>query len=536
MSTREDEWQGTEVRAIAPLYKRLPKGPHGFAPEEVIHHQRIRMHGAMIEAVAEHGYERMSVKHVIGLAGVSRRAFYEQFANKEDCFMETFDLIVNRAIRRITGACRADDGPLENRLRAGLRAFVEEIETNSKAMRLVAIYALTAGPEGLLRQRRALATSEQLVASSFASPPTGSELPSPLVRVIVGGLHRATLLRLSEPERHGENQSALTGEMLRWTLLFASPAIQDLRLRTSPQRPLSRATRLHEPPPGAGDRERLLASIVNLALREPFEELSAPHIAHEAGLPIDTFLELFESPRECFVAALDMLGADLLETVADPALVSPEWPLAVCQAIDRLTTHLAENSTSAVVLAAKTTAAGLGVMEDMVLLADEVATLLTEGAPRRARTRLAPRWISGALAYTLHTEVMAGRAHLLGRLSDYLSYVVLAPYIGPERAVQTVAEAATAAPLRETETEPGIGTVDALDALDAAALAPPIRALGEVREHDAGEQRDDDHNDQRDLAGADDPTDLDLAEIEDREQRDEHRQRHPPSGARQLSL
>jgi AcrR family transcriptional regulator len=533
MSTREDEWQGTEVRAIAPLYKRLPKGPHGFAPEEVIHHQRIRMHGAMIEAVAEHGYERMSVKHVIGLAGVSRRAFYEQFANKEDCFMETFDLIVNRAIRRITSACRADGSPLENRLRAGLRAFVEEIETNSKAMRLVAIDALTAGPEGLLRQRRALATSEQLVASSFASPPTGSELPSPLVRVIVGGLHRATLLRLSEPERHGENQSALTGEMLRWTLLFASPAIQDLRLRTSPQRPLSRATRLREPPPGAGDRERLLASIVNLALREPFEELSAPHIAHEAGLPIDTFLELFESPRECFVAALDMLGADLLETVADPALVSSEWPLAVCQAIDRLTTHLAENSTSAVVLAAKTTAAGLGVMEDMVLLADEVATLLTEGAPRRARTRLAPRWISGALAYTLHTEVMAGRTQLLGRLSDYLSYVVLAPYIGPERAVQTVAEAATAAPLREMETEPGIETVDSADAVP---LAPPIRALGEVREHDAGEQRDDDHDDQRDLAGADDPTDLDLAEIEDREQRDEHRQRHPSSGARQLSL
>jgi hypothetical protein len=207
--------------------------------------------------------------------------------------------------------------------------------------------------------------------------------------------------------------------------------------------------------------------------------------------------------------------------------------LAVCQAIDRLTTHLAENSTSAVVLAAKTTAAGLGVMEDMVLLADEVATLLTEGAPRRARTRLAPRWISGALAYTLHTEVMAGRTQLLGRLSDYLSYVVLAPYIGPERAVQTVAEAATAAPLREMETEPGIETVDSADAVP---LAPPIRALGEVREHDAGEQRDDDHDDQRDLAGADDPTDLDLAEIEDREQRDEHRQRHPSSGARQLSL
>ena len=38
---------------------------------------------------------------------------------------------------------------------------------------------LTAGPDGLLRQRRALAASEQLVASSFASPPAGTELARP---------------------------------------------------------------------------------------------------------------------------------------------------------------------------------------------------------------------------------------------------------------------------------------------------------------------------------------------------------------------
>jgi AcrR family transcriptional regulator len=566
MPAKESDWRSTGVRPIAPIYKRLPKGPHGFAPEEVIHHQRIRMHGAMIEAVAEHGYERMSVKHVIGLAGVSRRAFYEQFANKEDCFMETFDLIVNRTIRRVTGACRACEGPLEERLRAGLRAFVEEIEMNSKALHLVAIDALTAGPEGLLRQRRALVASEQLISASFASPPAEGELPAPLVRVILGGLHRTTLMRLREPDRHAEGQSVMTGEMLRWMLLFASPAVGELQLRASSQRPLPKVVCLPDLPADATERDRLLASIVNLALREPFEELSAPHIASEAGLPIDTFLDLFESPRECFTAALDMLGGDLLEAVADPALVSPEWPVAVCQAITRLTSHLASNPASTVMLAAKTMSAGLGVVEDMVLLADEVATLLTEGAPRRARTRLAPKWISGALAYTLHTEAMAGRIHLLECLSDYLSYVVLAPFIGPERAAQTIAQNAVAPPAREAEHtsselagERLRATVSARDAgardaeadretgdtsrdatveeLTAPELATPVgAALGEVGEDDAGEQRDHDNDDERDFAGAEDPTDLDLAEIEDGEQRDQHRQRHPRPGAHQFSL
>jgi AcrR family transcriptional regulator len=562
MSAKESDWRDTGVRAgIAPLYKRLPKGPHGFAPEEVIHHQRIRMHGAMIEAVAEHGYERMSVKHVIGLAGVSRRAFYEQFANKEDCFMETFDLIVNRTIKRVTAACRASEGPLEGRLRAGLRAFVEEVETNSKALHLVAIDALTAGPEGLLRQRRALAASEQLVGTSFASPPAGSELPAPLVRAIVGGLHRGTLARLRDPGGDAENQSTLTGEMLRWTMLFASPAVGSLQPRAGSRPALPRVVALQRPPAAADDRERLLESIVNLALREPYEELSAPHIAHEAGLPIDTFLDLFESPRECFKAALDMLGGELLESVADPALVSPEWPLAVCHAIERMTAHLASNPACAVMLAAKTTAAGLEIVEEMVLLADEVATLLTEGAPRRARTRSASKWISGALAYTLHTEVMAGRIHLLECLTDYLSYVVLAPYIGPERALQTIAEAML--PAREDEAAEGSSRASnggdakhssrespgdteppareqALSAVEDGArepLAAPVGAAhGEVGEHDAGEQRDHDHDDEGGFPGADDPTDLDLAEIEDGEQRDQHGQRHPPPGARQLAL
>jgi AcrR family transcriptional regulator len=484
-------------REIAPLYKRLPKGPHGIAPEDVIHHQRIRMHGAMIEAVAGHGYERTSVKHIIGLAGVSRRAFYEQFANKEDCFMETFDLIVNRTIRRVNGACRASDGALEKRMRTGLRALVEELETNPKAMHLVLIDALTAGSEGQSRLRRALAASEQLLAGALHSPPgehsPPDELPppGPLVRAAVGGMRRAIFARLRDGRL--ESRSVLSGEMLRWTLLFATPATATLQLRPATGRPLPRVVQLRRSHHTVGSkRARLLESVIDLILREPYEELSAPHIAKEARLSIDTFLNLFESPRECFVAALDMLGGNLLEAVADPALVSPQWPTAVCEAIDRLTTHLVTNPASAVTLATKTLGAGMEVIEEMITLSDEVTTLLTEGAPRRASARRAPEWISGALSHTLHTEVMAGRGHLLDTLSEYISYVVLAPYLGPEQAAQTIVEArahlASTAPATDSA------------AAERLAAAPAEAHLGEVGEHDAHQQGD--HNDdyQRSLA------------------------------------
>jgi AcrR family transcriptional regulator len=86
---------------IAPIYKRLPHGPHRMERSEVVLHQRARIHGAIIEAVAQNTYEGTSVKQIIGLAGVSRRSFYEQFANKEECFLATFDLIVRRDIKEL---------------------------------------------------------------------------------------------------------------------------------------------------------------------------------------------------------------------------------------------------------------------------------------------------------------------------------------------------------------------------------------------------------------------------------------------------
>lgn len=73
----------------APL--KLPRGRHGLSREEVIRSQRERLLLAMAEAVAEHGYAKTSVAQVLKRAGVSRESFYEQFANKEDCFLAAYD-------------------------------------------------------------------------------------------------------------------------------------------------------------------------------------------------------------------------------------------------------------------------------------------------------------------------------------------------------------------------------------------------------------------------------------------------------------
>ena len=379
-SPRRAARESGAAQAIAPIYKRLPKGPHGITATGVAHHQRIRMHGAMIEAIATRGYRNTSVKHVIGLAGVSRRAFYEQFANKEDCFLETFDLIVHRGIKRINHAYRTTKGGTEERMRAAFEAFVEEVQKNSKALHLVVIDAQTAGPGGVRRLRRITAMFEGLLSTSFADRRETVALPLPVARAIVGGLRRATFMRLRGDGT--EDLSELAEELLQWSLLFRSPAVAELGPRPCSNAPFTRPVQLE---PARDTREcertRLQRAAIDLGLRERFEDLNALRIADEAKVSIETFMALFANKEDCYVAALDMLGDDVLQLVADPGLVSAEWSGAVCATIDSLLAYLASHPARAITLSTKVLEAGPRAVENTLDLAHEVATLLTEGAP-----------------------------------------------------------------------------------------------------------------------------------------------------------
>ncbi len=429
---------------IVPIYARLPRGPHPLGAPGVARNQRIRIHGGMIEAVTTRGYSQTSVKLVVGLAGVSRRSFYEQFSGKEDCFMSTFDLVANRAVKRLTDAYRAAEGDQRQRLRAVLQAWGAELEQNTKALRLAIVEAQAAGVDGLQRLQKATAVYEGLLAGALSNrcPPARGEgpeaLPRPVVRAIVGGLRRATQMRLLKGDT--EDLQPLVREMVKWLLLFKSPELEELRPRRCASQPFPEKLLL-EPDACGGEsrRARVLRGAVETGLRErKFADLSAPRIAEGAGLPFEAVTELYPDPRACYLEALDVLGDELLQLIASPELVSARWPVAVCHTIDALLAHLASSPARLMTLTVKALEAGPAAIANVGDLAYEVATLLTEGAPRRPRTRIAVEAIAGGLWNILYCEARAGRGHLLPLLSEYLSYVVLTPYLGPEEAVAAI--------------------------------------------------------------------------------------------------
>ena len=432
--------------AIAPIYKRLPHGPHRMERSEVVLHQRARIHGAMIEAVAQSTYEATSVKQVIGLAGVSRRSFYEQFANKEECFLATFDLIVRRDIKELKKAYLAAEGSLEQRTRAVFDRFAQSTAEDRNATILVVLEAQCAGPEGAMRLRRATGACEQMLAHSFTESHDSLPLPKPIVRGITGGLLGASCGFLRGG--HTAQRIDLAEELLRWTLLFQTPAAQQLNERMAARLNM----RMREisssyghglngaEAPSRDERTRLLQGILRLVTREDYRELSAPQIADEANLPVETFCDLFDSKEECFLEALDVAGDEMLAIAADPALVSDDWPRAVRRVLAELTRYLADHPLHARALSQEAFYSGAQAKEHTLELSNSIATLLTEGAPTQPQGSLTAEAVAGAIWHTIRCQATGGRVQLLAALSDHLAYVVLAPYIGAEAAVDIVTE------------------------------------------------------------------------------------------------
>ena len=85
---KEERWRG----------QPLPRGRHKLTSETVRTSQRERLERAIIELVAEHGFEATTVPMVVATARVSSNAFYEFFADKAGCFLSACDVVARELL------------------------------------------------------------------------------------------------------------------------------------------------------------------------------------------------------------------------------------------------------------------------------------------------------------------------------------------------------------------------------------------------------------------------------------------------------
>ena len=110
--------------------------------------QSHRILEAIVEVVAEKGYAATRVADIVARAGVSRGTFYQQFRDKEDCFLAAYMDGSRRLFEAAEGATVSEPDPLL-RLRLCTRAYLAALAAEPAWSRafLIDIRAVPAAEE-----------------------------------------------------------------------------------------------------------------------------------------------------------------------------------------------------------------------------------------------------------------------------------------------------------------------------------------------------------------------------------------------------
>jgi AcrR family transcriptional regulator len=206
---KEEPWRG----------KPLPRGRHKLTSNTVRTSQRERLERAIIELVAEHGFEATTVPMVVATARVSSNAFYDFFADKTECFLSACDDVARELLAELVVLTAEPDWIQAMRRGAGL--YLRWWQERPAFARAYLLSLQVAGERALEQRERTYGLFRAMFADlgqrARAEQP---DLPalSPLVpRVLVVAITElvAEEVRAGRIERLGEMEAELSQLAIR---------------------------------------------------------------------------------------------------------------------------------------------------------------------------------------------------------------------------------------------------------------------------------------------------------------------------------
>jgi AcrR family transcriptional regulator len=133
----------------------IPAGRHTLTPDEVSQRQRERLLRAIVGCASEQGYSATTIADVVRVARTSRSAFYEHFADKEDCFLAAYEQMTAAFITASLEAA-ADAGGWRERLDAGILTYFRFMAEHPEVAVATVVEIHSAGRRALDARERAL--------------------------------------------------------------------------------------------------------------------------------------------------------------------------------------------------------------------------------------------------------------------------------------------------------------------------------------------------------------------------------------------
>jgi AcrR family transcriptional regulator/DNA-binding MarR family transcriptional regulator len=254
----------------------------------------------MAEEVAIRGASSLTVARVIARARVSRRLFYEEFADIEDCFLASFDRGVGQARSAVMEAVDPSRSWREQ-IRSGLAALLRFFDEQPLPAALCVVHAAGGGPRVLERRAQALAEVCEVVdrgrAEASSARPPGHLVAEGVVGAVVAVLYTRLLARSSgalagftSPTEGEQALIELHGELMNLIVLpYLGAAAAAKELDRSAPPPVPGANKTPARPVGRGAAEEPLARLTYRTVRvlRAIAELPAAsnrEVAERAGI------------------------------------------------------------------------------------------------------------------------------------------------------------------------------------------------------------------------------------------------------------
>lgn len=162
---------------------------------------RARLLDAIARASAERGYVAATVADVVRAAGVSRSTFYEEFSSKEELFVESYRHGIDVLVARVAAAVGGEPD-WRAQLRAGVRAYLAELEAEPMFARAYLLEVHSAGRAAMDARAEALARFagryEQTFALARREHPGHRRPPRGALLVLCAGTEQLLAERLRE--------------------------------------------------------------------------------------------------------------------------------------------------------------------------------------------------------------------------------------------------------------------------------------------------------------------------------------------------
>jgi AcrR family transcriptional regulator len=177
---------------LAEVVRALPRHAHALPRKTVRESQRWRLLEAVVEVTARAGYADATVADVIAVAKVSRKTFYEHFADKEAAFLATYDVVADRVIAALVAMGAAHTDP-DARRTAQVERFIAILDRDRAIARVFMVDVQGAGPAAL---RRRAAVNQRFAEMLFGD----STVPTVRRDAVVGGVNQVVAAALLSPK------------------------------------------------------------------------------------------------------------------------------------------------------------------------------------------------------------------------------------------------------------------------------------------------------------------------------------------------